>query len=351
MSKPTILYISLGLLLVGLLVGGFVVYRSPLGPGLNLHPATQVAAAPTQAAVIAPTQAVVAGNAVVAQATATVVSVATVQIPTPTVAPAGMCNKSGSMTILLLGRDDKHWIAPWGADSIRLLKADFTGGKLTAFSVPRDLVLAADSLTGPYNISAERIGPIYELVLAKTDKDQAGNVTATRAVAQVLADNFGIQPDHYLTITESVFPKLVDIFGGVEVDVPQAINSKDFTLAAGKQVLNGDQADRYIRYIDLVGDFPRIERQNAVIVGLMRVAAKPDYLARVPQLYEQFEANVVTDLSLEQFAALACLANKMDTASLANYTFAPTEITQSANYAIQLKDLAASRKRIQDLFK
>ncbi len=78
-------------------------------------------------------------------------------------------------------------------------------------------------------------------------------MTATRGVAQVLADNFGIQPDHYLTITESVFPKLVDIFGGVEVDVPQAINSKDFNLAAGKQILNGAQADRYIRYIDPVG--------------------------------------------------------------------------------------------------
>ncbi len=57
MSKQSILYIALGLLLVGLLVGGFVAYRAPLGPALNLPPATQMAAAPTQAAVIAPTQA------------------------------------------------------------------------------------------------------------------------------------------------------------------------------------------------------------------------------------------------------------------------------------------------------
>ena len=64
-------------------------------------------------------------------------------------------------------------------------------------------------------------------------------------LAQFIYDKLNIPIDHYATITMKGFRQVIDQIGGVEVDVPNPINLDGVELDPGKQVLNGDQAEKF----------------------------------------------------------------------------------------------------------
>jgi LCP family protein required for cell wall assembly len=99
------------------------------------------------------------------------------------------------------------------------------------------------------------------------------------------------------------------VLGGVEVEVPMAINDRwaKVTLDAGQQLLNGAEALGFARARKTVGgDFVRSEHQGVLLLGAARMVAAMGYTA-IPRLLELAEPHLMTDLSPEQLLTFSAL--------------------------------------------
>jgi LCP family protein required for cell wall assembly len=142
---------------------------------------------------------------------------------------------------------------------------------------------------------------------------------ATQALAQTILDNFGFVPDHYITVDEEAFVEYVDLLGGIEVDLPEAVDGTSEGYGyyqAGVQLLDGTRTLNFARLyhpsgmdeFDLWGNQ---ERQNLVVRGILAATLKPQNWTKVPALMNEVLGAVVTDLSLQQTLDLACMAEKV----------------------------------------
>ena len=128
-----------------------------------------------------------------------------------------------------------------------------------------------------------------------------------------IKNNFGIDVDKYIAVSFESFEKIIDILGGVEINVSEKeVSQINGVNNSGIQTLNGSQALAYsrIRYIDSA--YERDNRQRTVIEAL----------------YNKF--------------ANGSSGNIMDIANeVLRYTktnMAPLEIVSIANKAIKIKD-------------
>lgn len=91
---------------------------------------------------------------------------------------------------------------------------------------------------------------------------------------ETLEYNFGVQADGVVEIDFSHFEELIDMLGGVELELSRKeaefINFKNNdNLEAGTHLLNGKQALWYSRYRTDGGDFKRTDRQRIVLSKLI----------------------------------------------------------------------------------
>jgi anionic cell wall polymer biosynthesis LytR-Cps2A-Psr (LCP) family protein len=91
---------------------------------------------------------------------------------------------------------------------------------------------------------------------------------------QTLELNFGVVVDGNVEVDFTQFAKIVDLLGGIDIELTSAevanlYNDYGFSLHAGVNHLNGEQALAYarIRYIGL--DFGRANRQRTVLTALV----------------------------------------------------------------------------------
>lgn len=94
-------------------------------------------------------------------------------------------------------------------------------------------------------------------------------------VCDTIEYNYGIDIDHYLKVDFNMFVKIIDMLGGVDVEVTQAeakfINSTTRqNIVSGESVhLNGEEALVYCRIRKLDSDYMRTQRQRKVISALI----------------------------------------------------------------------------------
>lgn len=117
------------------------------------------------------------------------------------------------------------------------------------------------------------------------------------------------------------FQGLVEILGGVEVEVPFAINDvkAKAALSAGLQILNGFDALAFARARKTVpgGDFTRSEHQGEILVAAAQGVRGMGPLA-IPGLLQAAEPQLLTDLSPEQLLTFSVLATKSDLDGMPN---------------------------------
>jgi polyisoprenyl-teichoic acid--peptidoglycan teichoic acid transferase len=101
--------------------------------------------------------------------------------------------------------------------------------------------------------------------------------------------------------------------------VPQDMKYQDdsqhlyINLKQGEQRLNGAQAVQFLRFrYDANGDIGRVQRQQTFIRALKEQALKPTTLARLPQILSVIQANLDTNLNVEELIALAGFGSQID---------------------------------------
>lgn len=93
---------------------------------------------------------------------------------------------------------------------------------------------------------------------------------------ETLYNNFGVEIDGNVEIDFSHFKELIDLLGGIELELNYKeadfvnLKTRRYTLEAGTQQLDGEQALWYARFRgDALGDFNRTNRQRIVLNTLL----------------------------------------------------------------------------------
>jgi len=127
-----------------------------------------------------------------------------------------------------------------------------------------------------------------------------------------------INIDRYVRVDFEGFKKVVDILGGLEIDVPQNMSYDDpyqnlhIHLKAGRQVLDGEKALEFVRYRSYPdGDIGRIRAQQQFLKALLTKALSIGSLTKIPSLIAEVKPYVVTDLTPEEMLYLAKIGLKV----------------------------------------
>lgn len=223
------------------------------------------------------------------------------------------------LMVLFLGTDEKLE-ANSRTDSIMLFSLDTKTGDAGVLSIPRDTRVWI-----PSRQRWERINSAYA---------HGGATMAMEAVSQLL----GVRVNYYVHTDFEGFEQMVDLLGGVEINVARRMHYVDnaqgleIDLAPGLQVLNGEKALHYVRYRDRLGDVSlvdpfkdeydgRVERQRQFFEAIVSKALSSASLTKLPQLVTQTFRIVNTNLPWEKVLSLALSgskfsADKMQTAVL-----------------------------------
>lgn len=132
----------------------------------------------------------------------------------------------------------------------------------------------------------------------------------------------GLAFDGYLLTGFAGFEELLGtVLGGVEVEVPFAINDRwaHVALSAGEQMLNGAEALGFARARKTVpnGDFTRSAHQGVILLAAARTVEGMGYSA-IPGLMEAAEPHLSTNLTPEQLLTFSAMAISADLESVPN---------------------------------
>jgi LCP family protein required for cell wall assembly len=207
---------------------------------------------------------------------------------------------SRPVNILVMGIDDVPDALPNSdaifagrTDTLLLVRVDADAGTLNVMSIPRDTRVQIPGF------GMDKI-------------NQANVLGGPELVAQTLGYNLGnIQIDRYVRINTTAFREMVDLVGGIEVNVPTRMEYTDRTqelyidLYPGWQTLNGDQAEQFARFRQDSGDIGRVQRQQMLLKALRERLTNPMVIPKLPQAIRVLQRYVDTNLTLEEMLAIA----------------------------------------------
>ena len=130
-------------------------------------------------------------------------------------------------------------------------------------------------------------------------------------LVETIENNFKIEIDGYVMVDFDSFVHVIDVLGGVRVDVPAYV--ADFLgqgFPSGNQVLlDGEQALRFsrVRYSDANGDVSRVARQRQVITALIN-SCKDATLSEINAVADVILANIRTNISRKAIFSYAAKA-------------------------------------------
>ncbi|MCS7011982.1 MAG: LCP family protein [Anaerolineales bacterium] len=217
------------------------------------------------------------------------------------------------VTVLLIGLDYRDWEAGVGAprsDTMILMTLDPKTMTAGVLSIPRDLWVNIPGFG--YN----RINNAYSY--GEGSKLPGGGPgLAMKTVERFL----GVEIDYYAQVDFLTFERMIDIIGGVCLEVPEKITvgrtyASQVTLEPGYQCLDGKTTLGYARtrYTE-GGDIDRAKRQQQVMRAIMDKvfdpARFPDLIRSAPELYNELSSGIRTNMSLNDALRLAVLVREL----------------------------------------
>lgn len=200
----------------------------------------------------------------------------------------------GRTTIMLMGVDQREDDVG-RSDTLMVVSLDPETDQISLLSIPRDT-----------RVKIKRHG---------FDKINAAYAYGGERLSQSTVENFlGIDIDHYVIVDTNSFARLIDAFGGVDIDVEQRMEYEDpwddngglvIDLKPGLQHMDGATAITYVRYRDEEGDAGRIRRQQNFIQACADKLSSPSIVTKLPDVIREASRAIDTDLSVTDMLALA----------------------------------------------
>lgn len=256
----------------------------------------------------------------------------------PLISTEGLKSWQGTerVNILLLGIDQRcEETGPNHTDTMMVVTIDPLGLSAGVLSLPRDLWVEIPGFGTDRINQANYYGEAYEY-------PGGGPALAVETVESLL----GVPIDYYGTVNFDAFVEVVDLLGGIDINAPEAIDDPNypdrcygydpFQIEAGEHHLDGQQALKYARTrATLGGDVDRAGRQQAVMLALrnkiLQLGTLPQLIAQAPLLWNSFQNNVRTNMTLEEALQLGLLVQDIPESSIRtaviDYNYVYNEVT------------------------
>src|SRR4030042_739908 len=195
--------------------------------------------------------------------------------------PRGVVEEiDGRTNILILGKGGEGHEAPDLTDTMLFLSLNYKDKKTTIISLPRDIWLPE---------LRTKLNSVY--YWGNKKEDRGGIILAKASVEEILG-----QPVHYAVVLDfSGFKEIIDILGGVEVDVETSFTDAKYPISGrendlcnndpeykcryetlrftlGRQLMDGETALKFARSRNAEGDegtdFARQKRQQKIIKAI-----------------------------------------------------------------------------------
>lgn len=223
------------------------------------------------------------------------------------------------------------------SDTIIIFSIDKKNKDVKAFSIPRDT-----------RVHIDKVG---------TDKINAAMAYGGLDLAiSTVKDFLNIPIHNYVVVNLEGFRDIVDAVGGVEIDVDQPLKYKDraqnlfIDIRPGLQVLNGEQAEGYVRYRQYPrGDIDRIVAQQKFIKAFAKTLLKPSTLLKLPKIIDVVQKSIDTDITPLQMASLANLARQLKTEDISLYTI-PGEGKYISGVSYYIPHVAKMNELVDQIF-
>lgn len=163
--------------------------------------------------------------------------------------------QEGQFGVLFLGTDESRS----NTDVIMLALFDVRGNEIHILQIPRDTFVP-----GYTSFEAGKLNSVYTL--------GNPNKTPVQRVVDCLETLFKVPIDRYVTTSCGDIAEIVDIIGGVPIDMPYTITYEaDKIINQGQQVLNGQQAEWMVRFRHdyTEGDIGRMKAQRIFMAAAM----------------------------------------------------------------------------------
>ncbi len=196
------------------------------------------------------------------------------------------------VNIMLVGQDrreDENYLTR--SDAMILCTFNKQSKKITLTSFMRDLYVQIPGYGG------NKMNAAYPL----------GGMPLLKST---MMENFGIQIDGFIEVDLSGFSKIIDMIGGVTIEVTQQesdyiYETYELYIPPGVNHLNGEEALIYSRIRAFGnGDYDRTERQRRVIMAIIN-SCKGSSFSELHTLLMSVLPLIATDMSNEQIMNLA----------------------------------------------
>lgn len=244
------------------------------------------------------------------------------------------------INILLLGSDtDQKFGTSANGSTVYLAQTDIIvtidpkTNSVAMLSIPRDFYI---------NIPGYGMGKLDEAFEHGYSYGQGGFAGAVALSRKTIEQDFGIPINYYAWVGLDGFVKVINTVNGVDVDVMHPITDdaypddvgnttgdiyayKRLYIPPGPQHLSGQAALEYVRsrHADLVGDFGRSARQQQVLSALKIKLMSSSIVSQLPQLAQDLDGYVKTDMQLTDVFKLMNLARSLDTNKIQHIVLDP----------------------------
>lgn len=199
------------------------------------------------------------------------------------------------VNIMLVGQQSRKGEEAKLSDTMILCTINRETKTLTMTSFLRDLYVPLPAFEG-HSGGRNRINVCYNLGCLWTGSSKGG----MDMLALCIEQNFGIPIDHSVEIDFDSFIQIIDLMGGVEIDLTSAeasaISQDGYFYRAGVNLLDGESALRYARLRKIDNDFGRTNRQRTVVASLLNKCRDMN-LFELHALAKEVLPMITTDMS------------------------------------------------------
>lgn len=214
--------------------------------------------------------------------------------------------EKNSINILLIGQDKREGEERQRSDTMILATLDKETKTLKLTSFMRDLYVQIPGYAD------NRMNAAYQL-------------GGMELLDQVLETNFGIQVDGNIEVDFSAFQTMIDLLGGIEVELSQEEADymmhyyPEWNLTAGVNLLTGEQALFHARNRSIGNsDYERTERQRDVVIAAFEKIREANLSTILPLADEAFSM-IQTDLTHAEVLGYAMKVLAMDIETVESY--------------------------------
>lgn len=190
-----------------------------------------------------------------------------------------------TVNFLLLGVDERSGDIG-RSDTMMVLSVNLGTKRIGLISIPRDTRV-------PISIHGEdKINHAYAY---------GGPALAGETVEKTT----GMSMDHYITINFKSFKNIVDLIGGIDINVEKDMHYEDpydgedgfiIDIRQGRQHLDGEKAIQYVRFRDEEGDIGRVRRQQAFLNAALEKVTSADIIPKLPSIIKESRGAWQTDM-------------------------------------------------------